>query len=61
MKKQLVITLLENGQVTISGPITDKILSYGMLEIGKELVRTYDPSKPSPLLVPIEVNGSERR
>lgn len=32
---QLVITLLPGGQVNVSGPITDRMLCFGMLEMAK--------------------------
>ena len=37
-KVQLVITLMDSGEVNVSGPIQDKILCYGLLEIAKEVV-----------------------
>ena len=35
---QLVITMDSSGQLSITGPIDNKMLAYGMLEIAKEVV-----------------------
>lgn len=32
---QLVITMNEQGQIGVSGPIDNQVLSYGLLEIAK--------------------------
>ena len=37
---QITITLLDNGQVSVNGPLQDKILCYGLMEIAKETVKT---------------------
>jgi len=38
---QLTVTLFEDGNVNISGPIANKSLCYGLLEVGKDLVRGF--------------------
>jgi len=39
---QLIVTLnTVNGQVSVSGPIQNKILCYGLLEAAKDAVRDY--------------------
>lgn len=35
---QLLITLLPDGKVNLAGPIKDRLLCYGLLEVAKELV-----------------------
>ena len=40
---QLIITLLPDGKVNLTGPITDRIFCYGMLEMAREIL--YDFSK----------------
>lgn len=37
-RAQLVITLFENGQIAVTGPVQDQILSYGMLECAKDTI-----------------------
>lgn len=37
----LTIQLNTNGTVTVNGPITDKVLSYGMLELAKDAISEY--------------------
>jgi hypothetical protein len=34
------IALMDNGTVSVSGPLHDKILCFGMLEIAKQVVAT---------------------
>lgn len=36
---ELKIQLLENGDLSVTGPLNDKILVYGMLESVKDIVR----------------------
>ena len=38
---QLVITLQDNGQVEISGPIENKMLVYGMLESARDAIQEH--------------------
>lgn len=40
-----------DGSVNISGPIHDKILCYGLLELGKDIIRNYKPND-SGLIIP---------
>jgi hypothetical protein len=45
MRQQLTITLDEQGNVGINGPINNKVLCYGLLELAKDALRNYDPNK----------------
>ena len=38
MAQTLTITLTDEGQVTCSGPLTEKILCYGLLEVARDIV-----------------------
>lgn len=38
IKAQLVVTLYDGGSVNVQGPIDNRLLSYGMLEVAKELI-----------------------
>ena len=52
---KLVITLKGNGSITISGPIQDKVLSYGMLGVARDIVSTYQENEgkiAKPVFIP---------
>lgn len=38
---QLVITLTNDGQVQVQGPIANKMLCYGMLESARDAIRDF--------------------
>lgn len=40
MPMELKITLSDTGQITISGPIDNTLLCYGLLEQAKDILRT---------------------
>lgn len=42
VKATLTIDLLADGSVRVNGPIQNRALCYGMLESGKDAVRTYN-------------------
>lgn len=44
MRVQLVITL-ENGDLTVDGPLEQKLQCLGLLELAKEVVKAYEPPK----------------
>lgn len=58
IQAQLTITLYQGGSVNISGPIDNRLLCYGMLELGKELIvqRSYqaaaEEEKPDIVVAP---------
>ena len=41
---QLTISISASGDINVSGPIADKLLCYGLLEIAKDLIKDYQPS-----------------
>lgn len=41
MKAQLVITIEDNDQTNVSGPINDKLLCYGMLEVARDAIQSH--------------------
>ena len=45
MKVQIVITRDEKGSVAVSGPLADRMLCYGLLEIAKDVVREQSSKK----------------
>ena len=48
---QLTITMYEDGNVNVSGPIANKSMCYGLLEVGKDLVRGYVDQANAPRVV----------
>ena len=42
---KLAITLSPNGQVSVTGPIDNAMLCYGLLEVAKDVVRTHVQKK----------------
>ncbi len=46
---QIIISMFPNGQINVNGPIHDKILCYGLLEIARDIVKDY---KPQQVIVP---------
>ena len=40
---QFVITMTADGRVEVNGPIENKALFYGMVELAKDAVRAYQP------------------
>ncbi len=37
----LTITLLDNGQVNVSGPIENRMLTYGLLGVAQDSIREH--------------------
>lgn len=58
---QLTVTMFEDGNVNISGPIANKSLCYGLLEVGKDLVRGYVDQANSPRVAMPQQPGFFRR
>lgn len=55
MKAKLEITLEDNDQVMVTGPIKDKILCYGLLETAKEVIVAFNQKQEkivSPTTIP---------
>lgn len=53
MQTQLIIVMREDGAIDVSGPLENKILCYGMIEIARQAIEKY---VPSPIIQP--VNGA---
>lgn len=58
-RAQLVITVLADGKVNVTGPLPDKILCFGMIEMAKLLVAQFQqPSVQVPnIVVPRDLGG----
>jgi hypothetical protein len=54
-----------NGQVTVNGPIDNKLLALGLLELARKAVWDFGPAKAAGILLarglpPAPGNGGER-
>jgi hypothetical protein len=49
-KVQLIITMDDAGNVSVSGPIENKLLCFGMIELAKLAIQNY---VPSPIIKPL--------
>jgi hypothetical protein len=49
---QITVTLNPNGSVSISGPINNKILCYGLLEAGRKALDDYVPQAAPEIVIP---------
>ena len=54
VKVEVVIKLLANGQIQVTGPLLDKITMFGILELAKEVVRAQPIPEP-PKIAPISI------
>lgn len=45
MPTQLVITLEDNGQLNVNGPLDNLLMCYGMLQLAKDSIKDYAVSK----------------
>ena len=59
---QLIISLRQDGNVDVQGPLANKVLCYGLLERAKDAIRTYESDKLGILLgrvrnPPLDENG----
>jgi hypothetical protein len=51
---KITITLDKDGKVHVNGPLTNKILCFGLLEAAKEAVRNFSLEKAR-ILAPVTV------
>lgn len=52
IKAQLLITLDKAGNIGIEGPITDKVLCYGMLGVAHDAIRDYNEEQARRIIRP---------
>ena len=45
MPTQLVITLEDNGQLNVNGPLDNLLMCYGMLSLAHDSIKDYAASK----------------
>lgn len=51
MSVKILIELMEDGNVTINGPLENKVLCYGLLKMGEVLVTNYEAKKIIPMVM----------
>ena len=51
---QIVITLQDDGQLMVTGPIQNKAMAYGLLELAKDAIRAQELAKP-PGIIPVRI------
>jgi hypothetical protein len=60
---QIVINFIQGQPVQVFGPLWDKVLCYGLLEVAKDAIRDYKPPQievaPPGLLDQIKWNGRQ--
>ena len=49
-KIQLIITVTPGQPVQVTGPLPDKMLCYGMLEMARDVIQSYDPNAQQRLI-----------
>lgn len=52
MKVQLLIEMDERSQVSVSGPINNKMLCYGLLAIAHEVVKEFNDKQSALVFAP---------
>lgn len=59
---QIVISMTQDGQVSVNGPLENKVLMLGLLEIAKDLVLKHKPEEAPRVIRPVGVvpNGAVR-
>lgn len=53
---ELKITLTDDNRISVTGPIENRMLTYGMLELAKDVVKAHDPSRIQlvpPMIFPV--------
>ncbi len=58
MKITLVIEFIPDQPLRVTGPLQDKLLCFGMLELARQKIHEYKPS-PIILAASVPVNGAQ--
>ncbi len=49
---EILITVTAQGQVNVKGPIENKVMAYGLLEVAKEAIAAFHANKANGSIVP---------
>ena len=52
MAQTLTITLTDEGQVTVNGPLGEKVLCYGLLETARDVIQAYRADAQTKIVMP---------
>ena len=52
---KLTITMSPNGAVSVTGPIDNGLICYGLLEVAKDVVRDHIKKKAESGIVPVQI------
>lgn len=55
----LTITVTPEGRMSVTGPIDNKILAYGLLDAARDVIKDHNDKPKSPILQPtkLQING----
>ena len=53
IQAEIIVRLMANGQIQINGPLTNKMLIYGMLECAKDAVRELGIKAEQSIITPV--------
>ncbi len=52
---KLTITMSPNGAISVTGPIDNGLLCFGLLEVAKDVVREHIRKKAESGIVPVQI------
>jgi hypothetical protein len=52
MSVKLEIILNDNGSITVNGPISNKLMCWGLLTAAEDVIRNFDPAKKPLIEIP---------
>lgn len=52
IQTQLLITMLDDGSITVQGPIGNKLLCYGLLGVARDILEAHVEKPQSNLIIP---------
>ncbi len=62
VRAEMVIRYLDNGQITVTGPLGDKLLCYGLLGMAGQIVAKHEQKPnlivPQPMIDPRKLRGN---
>ena len=61
LTKQIVISLHHDGFVRITGPIHEKMLCYGLLELARDVVKAFSENAERQSRIAVVPNGVLKR
>ena len=61
MKMELVISMDERGNVSVSGPIENMVVCFGLLEVAKDAVRNFSAQSQKRIVPATETDLSRMR